>query len=70
MDKSTEKLIVEAEEKLYKEILRKEVPVLDFPMRSLENVTYDKKKGPGRMPLSKCSKWESASNSKPSPSTA
>ena len=37
MDKSTERLIVEAAEKLYKEILRKEVPMLDFPMRSLEN---------------------------------
>ena len=45
MDKSTEKMIVEAAEKLYKEILRREVPMLDFPMRSLENVTYDKKKG-------------------------
>jgi DNA topoisomerase-6 subunit A len=45
MDKSTEKLIVEAAEKLYKEILRRKVPMLDFPMRSLENVTYDKKKG-------------------------
>ncbi len=45
MDKSTEKKIVEAAEKLYHEILKKEVPMLDFPMRSLENVTYDKKKG-------------------------
>jgi DNA topoisomerase-6 subunit A len=45
MDQSTEKLIWMEAEKLYKEILKKDVPTLDFPMRSLENVTYDKKKG-------------------------
>src|SRR6185436_19696787 len=45
MDKTTEKLITEAAEKLYKEILRREVPMLNFPVRSLENVLYDKKKG-------------------------
>src|ERR1043165_4647888 len=45
MDKSTEQMIVAAAEKLYREILKREVPMLDFPMRSLENVTYDKKKG-------------------------
>jgi DNA topoisomerase VI subunit A len=45
MDNSTAKLIREAAEKLYKLILRKEVPALNFPVRSLENVLYDKKKG-------------------------
>jgi len=45
MDKSTAKLIYDTAEKLYKEILKKRVPSLDFPLRSLENVLYDKKKG-------------------------
>ncbi len=45
MDKSTSKKIFDAAEKLYKLILRKEIPSLDFPVRSLGNVTYDKKKG-------------------------
>src|SRR5436190_16594170 len=45
MDKSTEKVIREEAEKLYKLILRKEIPSLNFPVRSLENVLYDKKKG-------------------------
>src|SRR4051812_10195315 len=44
-DKPTEKLIHDAAEKLYRLILRKEIPSLDFPLRNLGNVTYDKKKG-------------------------
>ena len=42
---ATGKKIKEAAEKLHKEILKKEVPSLNFPLRSLENVTYDKKMG-------------------------
>ena len=45
MDNTTAKKIYDAAEKLYKLILRKEVPALNFPIRSLDNVTYDKKKG-------------------------
>src|SRR3979490_2626395 len=45
MDNTTAKKIYDAAEKLYKLILRKEVPSLSFPVRSLENVLYDKKKG-------------------------
>src|SRR4051812_4379798 len=45
MDNSTAKLIFAAAEKLYNEILKKRIPSLDFPLRSLENVLYDKKKG-------------------------
>src|SRR6185295_14249393 len=45
MDKKTDKMIFDAAEKLYKEIMRKEIPSLDFPLRSLDNVLYDKKKG-------------------------
>ncbi len=45
MDKSTAKLIQELAEKLYKDILKKNIPALNFPVRSLENVIYDKKKG-------------------------
>jgi len=41
----TAKRIKDEAEKLHIEILKKEIPSLDFPLRSLENVTYDKKKG-------------------------
>jgi len=41
----TEKIIKQAADRIYKEIMRKEVPILDFPLRSLDNVLYDKKKG-------------------------
>src|SRR5215510_2255665 len=45
MENSVAKLIFEKAEKLYKEILKKQVPVLDFPLRNLGNVSYDKKRG-------------------------
>jgi len=45
MDKHTEKLIRAEAENLHQEILKKHVPSMDFPVRSLDNVSYDKKKG-------------------------
>jgi len=45
MDKKTEQRIVEAANRIYHDVLKKIVPSMDFPLRSLENVTYDKKKG-------------------------
>ncbi len=45
MDKKTEKLIHDAADRIYNEILNKHVPSMDFPVRSLDNVSYDKKKG-------------------------
>ncbi len=45
MDTKTEKIIHDEARNLHEEILKKHVPSLDFPIRSLDNVTYDKKKG-------------------------
>lgn len=45
MDAKTEKLIYDRAKKLYQEILNKETPSMDFPLRSLDNVLYDKKTG-------------------------
>ncbi len=45
MDKKTEKMIRDTADLLYQTILKKHVPSLDFPLRSLDNVIYDKKKG-------------------------
>lgn len=45
MDKKTERQIYEAAERIYHDVLKKMVPSMDFPLRSLDNVTYDKKKG-------------------------
>ncbi len=45
MDKKTEKLIRDAADRLYQTILKKHAPSMDFPLRSLDNVSYDKKKG-------------------------
>jgi len=42
---SAEKLIKQKADALYKEIMKRNVPTMDFPKRNLENVTYDKKKG-------------------------
>ena len=42
---TTAKRIKEAADRLYKIILKKDVPSLDFPLRSLDNVLYDKKVG-------------------------
>jgi len=40
-----DKVIKNRADSLYKEILRRHAPTHDFPRRSLDNVTYDKKKG-------------------------
>ncbi|MDD2710690.1 MAG: DNA topoisomerase IV subunit A [Verrucomicrobiae bacterium] len=45
MDKNTEKMIRQTAERLRGEILKKKVPSMDFPLRSLDNVLYDKKRG-------------------------
>ena len=42
MDKKTERRIVEAAERIYHDVLKKIQPSMDCPLRSLENVTYDK----------------------------
>ncbi|OVE78326.1 DNA topoisomerase VI [bacterium F11] len=42
---TTVKRIKDAADRLYKIILHRDVPSLDFPLRSLDNVSYDKKKG-------------------------
>jgi DNA topoisomerase VI subunit A len=45
MNKKMEQLLRQAADNLHHEILKKKVPSMDFPVRSLDNVLYDKKKG-------------------------
>src|SRR5262245_37383818 len=44
MDKKTEKMIRDTADGIYQTVLKKRAPSLDFPIRSLDNVSYDKKK--------------------------
>ncbi|MCB4757472.1 MAG: DNA topoisomerase IV subunit A [Elusimicrobia bacterium] len=41
----TPKLIEQSAKRVYDDILKKDAPSLDFPLRSLDNVSYDKKAG-------------------------
>ena len=45
MSSDTARQIKGTADRLYRLILKKGVPSLDFPLRSLDNVSYDKKKG-------------------------
>src|SRR3954464_2571685 len=45
MDKKTEKMIHDTAQRVYDTVHKKRPPSMDFPVRSLDNVSYDKKKG-------------------------
>ena len=45
LDKKTLELIERTAERVQKSIFKRDLPELKFPVRSLSNVTYDKRKG-------------------------